>query len=519
MLFETARDRDTADAFARLVYCNPFLPERMECEKAALGEEFVQSEAAWHIGSDPSGKRPNLAILQRRAEEVAARTRARLLDGAAATQQELRAYEDLVMYLLYYRYKPTFEQMILTDVRKFTARELAEHYERFVADVGHFLGMAGLTFPDAHDPPHLFACFFQIRRAFLEIFNHIVGGSMPAARLRAAAWQSIFTHDMRRYRRVMHDRMGDITTLITGPSGTGKELVARAIGYSRYIPFDPKKKDFTEDFAGSFHPLNLSALSPTLIESELFGHRRGAFTGALEDRAGWLEVCPPLGTVFLDEIGELDPGIQVKLLRVLQTRTFQRLGDTATRTFRGKIIAATNRDLGTELADGAFRKDFYYRLCSDIIQTATLREQVAGSPRELRNLVLFIARRVAGEAEAEAVTAEVFDWIVRHLGEDYAWPGNFRELEQCVRNVIVRREYHPPRANASSPAARLAEELAAGRMTADELVRRYCAMVYGQTGNYEETARRLGLDRRTVKSKVHAKAAANDGSEDGQGET
>jgi transcriptional regulator with AAA-type ATPase domain len=516
MLFATSQDRARADAIARLVYCNPFLPERMQCEREALGEEFVESEAAWHFGADPAGKRPNLGILQQRVEEVAARTRARLVDGTHATLAELRAYEDLVMYLLYYRNKPIFEQLILGHPRKPTARELAEAYERFVADVAHFLGMSGVTFPDAYNPPVLFACFFQIRRAFAQIFNHIVGGSMRAAQLRAAAWQSIFTHDMRRYRRVMYDRMGDITTLITGPSGTGKELVALAIGHSRYIPFDPKAKVFTEDFAGSFHPLNLSALSPTLIESELFGHRRGAFTGALEDRAGWMEVCPPLGTVFLDEIGELDPAIQVKLLRVLQTRTFQRLGDTATRTFRGKIIAATNRDLGREMADGEFRTDFYYRLCSDVIQTPTLCEQVAGSPRELRSLILFIARRVAGDAEGEAVAEEVHEWIAEHIAEDYAWPGNFRELEQCVRNVLIRREYHPPQPTTNSPAERLVEDLQAGRMTADELLRRYCALVYSQTHNYEETARRLGLDRRTVKSKVQSDGAKNDGVTDGQ---
>ncbi len=509
MLFATTEDRSGAGAIARLVYCNPFLPERMECEREALGAEFAESEAAWHFGADPAGTRPNLAILARRVEEVATRTRARLSEGVAATLPELRAYEDVVMYLLYHRSRPVFEQLILAHPRKPIPRELAEAYDKFVADVGHFLGMPGVTFPDDYDPPVLFACFFQIRRAFAQIFNHIVGGSMPAAKLRAAAWQSIFTHDMRRYRRVMYDRMGDITTLITGPSGTGKELVARAIGHSRYIPFDPRKKEFTEDFAGSFHPLNLSALSPTLIESELFGHRRGAFTGALEDRAGWMEVCPPLGTVFLDEIGELAPAIQVKLLLVLQTRAFQRLGDTATRTFRGKIIAATNRDLGQEMADGEFRKDFYYRLCSDIIQTPSLREQVAGSPREMRSLILFIAERVAGEAEAEAVTAEVHDWVAEHLGDDYAWPGNFRELEQCIRNVLIRREYRPPQSTASSPAARLAEELQGGQLTAEELLRRYCALVYAQTRNYEETARRLGLDRRTVKSKVHAHAAGD----------
>ena len=110
---------------------------------------------------------------------------------------------------------------------------------------------------------------------------------MPAARLRGAVWQSIFTHDMRRYRRSLYRRMGAITTLVTGPSGTGKELVARAVGMSRYIPFDAKTQTFSAGFRGAFHTLNLSALSPTLIESDLFGHRRGAYTGALEDRAGW----------------------------------------------------------------------------------------------------------------------------------------------------------------------------------------------------------------------------------------
>ena len=120
---------------------------------------------------------------------------------------------------------------------------------------------------------HVFAGFFQIRRAFQNIFNFIIGRSRPAAQLRAAVWESIFTHDMRRYRRVLFDRMADYTTLITGPSGTGKELVAQAVGLSRYIPFDPVARRFRADFAGSFFPLSLSALSPTLIESELFGHK------------------------------------------------------------------------------------------------------------------------------------------------------------------------------------------------------------------------------------------------------
>src|SRR5439155_8849266 len=162
-------------------------------------------------------------------------------------------------------------------------------YEKFRADCQHFLDLPGAPLPGRQEPGHLFASLFQVRRAFHHIFWHIIGGSMSMARLRAAVWQSVFTHDTRRYRRALYERKDDVTTLIVGPSGTGKEVVARAIGLSRYIPFDARTQRFAARFGDLFHPLNLSALSPTLIESELFGHRRGAFTGALQDRAGWLE--------------------------------------------------------------------------------------------------------------------------------------------------------------------------------------------------------------------------------------
>ncbi len=324
---------------------------------------------------------------------------------------------------------------------------------------------------------------------------------MAAARLRAAVWQSIFTHDIRRHRDGLYKRMGDVTTLITGPSGTGKELVAQAIGLSCYIPFDPKRLVFAEDFSQSFHALNLSALSPTLIESELFGHRRGAFTGALQDKQGWLEICRPGGAVFLDEIGDLDASIQVKLLRVLQTRGFQTVGDTKERKFQGKIISATNRDLDEAMQKGEFREDFYYRLCSDVIVTPLLHEQLRESPAELRELLGFIARRVA-EADAEALAEEVEVWILKNLGIDYQWPGNIRELEQCVRSVLIRKEYRPVKGRALPAREEFLKAVGSGTLTADELLRGYCTWVHSRTGNYQETARRLGLDRRTVKSKV-----------------
>jgi DNA-binding NtrC family response regulator len=214
-------------------------------------------------------------------------------------------------------------------------------------------------------------------------------------------------------------------------------------------------------------------------------------------------VCPPLGTVFLDEIGDLDAAIQVKLLRVIQTRTFQRLGETEDRRFRGKIIAATNRDLGAAMAAGRFREDLYYRLCSDLIRTPTLAEQLEDAPADLANLLRHIARRLVGR-EADALAEEARSWIGRNLGPGYAWPGNIRELEQCVRNVLVRGEYRPARAERAGGERPLAEQIEAGALGADELVERYCAIVYRASGSYEAAARRLGLDRRTVKARVLA---------------
>src|SRR5256712_1579385 len=499
MAFLAGSDRTLAEAIARLAYCNPFLPERIECERQALGDAFVPGGTLWHATGDPEPP-PNVFALRERAGALSERLAARLAEQARPGAEDLQLYEDVVIYMLFARYDDDFYGLI--DERAATVA--VGFYRRFRQDVEHLLQIPRAKLVADRDVPHLFATFFQVRRAFHYIFHNIIGNSAPIVRLRATVWQSIFTRDMRRYRRSLYQRMGDIATLITGPSGTGKELVAGAIGLSRYIPFDPARQVFVEAAAGAFFPLNLAALSPTLIESELFGHRRGAFTGALEDRKGRFEVCPPLGTVFLDEIGELDAAIQVKLLRVLQTRTFQRLGDTRDRRFSGKLIAATNRDLPREMEAGRFREDFYYPLCSDLVVPPSLAAQLRDAPAERGALVSFIARRVAGDAEAESLAAGTEGWIDAHLGAGYRWPGNVREQEQCVRNVMIRGEYRPPRAGSPSARRRIADEVTGGGLSAEDVLRRYCTLVYADTGSYQETGRRLGLDRRTVREKIDA---------------
>ena len=495
--------RKWLDAVARLGYCNHFLPERVETERVLLGDEFVEGEPVWSYRAEQPSSRENVWRIQARLEPLMEELRTRLAQGTSPTASELVLYEDAVLYLLYTRYyRRIHDAGFGPSVQKGDAGRW-RFYTGFLADWRHFFEIDGVTFPTGHDPRHTFACFRQIQRAFEHIFRDIIGSSLPAARLRAAIWQSIFTHDMHRYRRTLYARMGEFATLITGPSGTGKELAARAVAESRYVPFDDQRLTFPEENAEAFFPINISALSPTLVESELFGHRRGSFTGAVGDRKGWLETCPELGSVFIDELGDLDPAIQVKLLRVIETRTFHPVGDTTGKRFYGKLITATNRDLATAMRKGQFREDLYYRLCSDQVTTPSLAEQLTDSPGVLRELVFYMARRVAGP-DAEELAEEVLVWIGKNLEPDYAWPGNYRELEQCVKNVLIRRNYRPSHAANDDPVEEFAAAARAGSMSADELLSRYITIQYSRTGSYEETARRLGIDRRTVKAKVDA---------------
>ena len=167
-------------------------------------------------------------------------------------------------------------------------------------------------------------------------------------------------------------------------------------------------------------------------------------------------------------------------------------------------------DLTKAMRQGQFREDLTTRLCSDQVATPSLAEQLADSPGVLRELVFYMARRVAG-VEGEALAGDVMRWIegnlgmahgIAHGGTGYGWPGNYRELEQCVKNVLIRRNYRPSGTGSEDPVEQFAAEARAGRFTADELLGRYVTIVYSRTGSYQETGRRLGLDRRTVKSKV-----------------
>lgn len=490
---------ETIDA---LVFVNPFTPRRLELERQALGGDFSDEADAWRSG--PGHRNRNLSPLLRRVREVIDATRCRLAEASA---RETEMYGSLVRYRLYYDYEDALFRLSQA-ARAGNLRELqVDEFDDFRDKFESLIEYAGPHRAVLDEAGHLWAVAFQLRRAFEQIFLGIVGASMPASRLRAQIWESVFTHDMRRYQRALYDRMHETNTLIFGPSGTGKEVVARAIGESRYIPFDSRTKRFTEETHESFLPINISALAATLVESELFGHKRGSFTGATSDRAGFLETCPTHGTVFLDEIGELSEELQVKLLRTLQERELSRIGERKRRKFVGKLVAATNRDLAAAVREGSFRQDFFYRLRADAITTPSLREQLEDRPDDLPRLVKTLVARMVPESEAEALEGEVSEYIQQHLSQ-HSWPGNVRELEQCIRSLVVHGIYVPERAQNESRAARLGQRMIDGFYSYDDLSDLYVTLAHQRFGNYSETARQLELDRRTVRTKVRPELLA-----------
>lgn len=331
----SSSQRAQAEHIAEVVYTNPFSSRRIEFEKAALGSAFNDEQADWNVRFFSEDEPSNVTQLLSLAGDMLDDARQRIEQGAKLLPADEQVYEDLAVFVVYHRWRPRLDALFQGSMAGNARKGRFVDYATFEAELSGYINAGGVQRRPVEWMAHAFAVMFQIRRAFNNIYNYIIGASRPTAQLREAVWESIFTHDLRRYRRVLFDRMGDYATLVTGESGTGKELVARAVGLSRYIPFDRSKQSFEADFVSSFAAVNLSALSETLIESELFGHKRGAFTGAVADRAGLFEQVDSSGTVFLDEIGELSLAIQVKLLRVLQSRTFSRLGESGDRHFQG----------------------------------------------------------------------------------------------------------------------------------------------------------------------------------------
>jgi len=277
----------------------------------------------------------------------------------------------------------------------------------------------------------------------------------------------------------------DSTVLIQGETGTGKELIARAI--HRLSP----RRD------APFVTLNCAAIPATLMESELFGHERGAFTGALNQRLGRFEMANG-GTLFLDEIGEIALDLQVKLLRVLQEREFERLGSTRTTRVNVRVVAATNRDLLQTIEAREFRPDLYYRLSVFPVSLPPLRDRPEDIPILAQHFMNKCAVRM--NKVVDSIPSATMEAMLA-----YDWPGNIRELQNFIeRGVILSTSsvFQPPFA----PLLRKATAIVAGRKTLEDAMREHILQALDQTkwilGGRQGTAAYLGLARTTLIAKM-----------------
>jgi DNA-binding NtrC family response regulator len=276
------------------------------------------------------------------------------------------------------------------------------------------------------------------------------------------------------------------TVLITGESGTGKELVARAL-HSQ----GPRR-------SGKFVAVNCGALPETILESELFGHRKGSFTGAMTDRKGLLEEAHG-GVLFLDEIGEMPTSMQVRLLRFLQGGEVRRVGDSVTRTVDVRLVAATHRSLEDEVARGSFRHDFYYRINVIGIRIPPLRERPEDIPALAEHFVKRFAMRLRRPVPVTGFTPGAMDLLV-----SYAWPGNVRELANAVERAANLASGQLI-TEADLPASlTVAEEVhaASPAETGDSERDRLLTALENARWNQSRAAEQLGISRTTLWRKM-----------------
>jgi len=231
----------------------------------------------------------------------------------------------------------------------------------------------------------------------------------------------------------------------------------------------------------------------------LFGHKKGAFTGAIDNHPGLFAKCSRHGSVFIDEIGDVDVTIQVKLLNVIQDRVYIPVGSHEKHRFEGRVISATNRPLAQLLEQGLFRADLYYRLCSDVITLPSLRQRIRENPNELHSLIARLLHRVIPTPD-EDLLSRIETKIRATVPPDYHWPGNVRELEQCIRRICLTGSYQAkPLAVVVQDDFALYRAENGGYLSSQQLMQNYCRFLYGELGGFEAVARVAGVDRRTVK--------------------
>ena len=476
-------DRDFFRMVHRLTFSNPFEKGTTELISTISGGDYQSREALNYRMR---------AVIQHRLESSLF---SRGLSWKQFTGEDQELVRVALLYNAYENCLIEFDDLILNQI---------EHGEDLcdVPFAGRILALLNEREFSTNQSVQYLSFYYQLRRAWYFIFQGLIGQNPSMEKLRAHLWRSVFTHDAHWYEQFLWNRMEDFSTLLVGETGTGKGTAAAAVGRSGYIPFDEKKNQFTESFMRNFIEINLSQFPESLIESELFGHRKGAFTGAIESHKGVFALCSQYGSIFLDEIGDVTIPVQIKLLKVLEERNFTPVGSHKKSYFSGRIVAATNKSINTLREGDVFRQDFYYRLCSNVITVPTLRDQIREEPATLENLLKHTIRRIIGQPSLQ-LEGIVLDVIGKEIAPNYHWPGNVRELEQAVRCVLLNRDYCSEIEGwCAVQTDQLASNLQNVEISVQELLSNYCSILYRKYKTYGDVAKITELDPRTVKKYI-----------------
>ena len=338
-----------------------------------------------------------------------------------------------VLFLCHNRFASHFVKLIEEQHRQGSSNVKVS----FAADALGMMTRAGMASVIAQ---RYFAFFYQIQRAQYFLNKTLIGESPSIDRLRHDLWNTVFTHDFKLYEQFLWESIKSVSTVFVGESGSGKATAAKAVVCSGFVPFEDKTMTFIEPFIGFFKSVNLAQHSGVRLESELFGHQKGAYAEAVENYQGVLNRCSSHDVIYLDDMTMMPVSVQAKLSNVLQQRTFTPVGSHTQQTFDGRIMASSRKSSKELLKSGELREDLYYQLCVNEIHIPPLRQRFKEMPAEFELMIRHVIKQFTGQ-DSDDLVGRVIEGLHDHVSPGYAWPGNISELEQIVKKILLVKNY------------------------------------------------------------------------------